>query len=622
MKKLLLAVAALLCLGILAAGQPAAARSVNDFTIPSFEADYYLTQNDKGVAQLRVVETLTARFPSYDQNHGIERALPVKYRQNRLNLSVEAVQANGSNATYTTYKYGNYEVVRIGDADTYVHGDVRYVITYTMRDVITFADVGGKPYPHDEWYWNVNGTDWQQPFGTVKARIHMSRELADKLLPDAVCYTGEYESTDSDCTISYDTSNADVSVKADGSLGPGENLSFVLAFQRGSFVPYQSHPLLGPTVVITSLIAAVVYPLTCFMIFYRRWLLEGRDPQGRGTIVPEYEPPKQLHSVAEAGIVLTKQLAPKYISAVVIDLCVRGYLKLYEEEKGKLFTKKTDYKLEIVKGTSRLSTTDKAVVEALFGKGAAVGAQTNLSTHKNKLYSKMNGIKKDAVQRLVQAKYFPNDPDKQKKRAIGYNLRLAALAFVGIAIGGVVLLGSLNSFVFEGDLAQYYTQFIVLFVVGSTVVLITAIWFGAASAKRSEAGVAMVEYLKGLEMYMKMAEADRIAFLQSVSGAERIDTTDNQQLVKLYEALLPYAMLFGIDKSWAKQFADLYGTDQSPTWYSGRSAFNSAVFASSISGLSSATTSSFTSPSSSGSSGFSGGGFSGGGGGGGGGGGW
>ena len=120
-----------------------------------------------------------------------------------------------------------------------------------------------------------------------------------------------------------------------------------------------------------------------------------------------------------------------------------------------------------------------------------------------------------------------------------------------------------------------------------------------------------------------MAEADRIAYLQSPQGAEKrqIDPNSPKQQIKLFEELLPYAMLFGLEKDWAHQFKDMY--KEPPTWYSGNmNTFNSMYLANSLSQFNSASATAFSAPSSSSSSGMGGGGFSGGGGGGGGGGGW
>jgi hypothetical protein len=48
-----------------------------------------------------------------------------------------------------------------------------------------------------------------------------------------------------------------------------------------------------------------------------------------------------------------------------------------------------------------------------------------------------------------------------------------------------------------------------------------------------------------------MAEADRIAWLQGVTTAPRVDG-EAGTLVRLYERLLPYAVIFGVEDSWAR----------------------------------------------------------------------
>ena len=111
---------------------------------------------------------------------------------------------------------------------------------------------------------------------------------------------------------------------------------------------------------------------------------------------------------------------------------------------------------------------------------------------------------------------------------------------------------------------------------------------------------------------------------QSPERAEKVDIKDPTkpaQLVKLYERVLPYAVLFGQEKEWSKRLGEYYArTNSSPDWYTGNTAFNAVVFSSMMSNFSTAV--STTSASSSSTGGSSGGGSSGGGGGGGGGGGW
>jgi uncharacterized membrane protein len=108
--------------------------------------------------------------------------------------------------------------------------------------------------------------------------------------------------------------------------------------------------------------------------------------------------------------------------------------------------------------------------------------------------------------------------------------------------------------------------------------------------------------------------------LQSPGAKYATNAKEPKRTVNLFEKLLPYAVIFGVEKDWAKQFDNIY--KQPPAWYQGNwSTFNTYMLASHISSATSSFNASFSPPSSSSSSGFSGGG-AGGGGGGGGGGGW
>lgn len=96
---------------------------------------------------------------------------------------------------------------------------------------------------------------------------------------------------------------------------------------------------------------------------------------------------------------------------------------------------------------------------------------------------------------------------------------------------------------------------------------------------------------------------------------------------EVFEKMLPYAMVLGVDKIWGQKFQNMLKTSSlenqqyHSSWYVGSSMMNMNFANTLSSSLSQSIASSSTQPSSSG-SGSGGGGFSGGGGGGGGGGGW
>jgi uncharacterized membrane protein YgcG len=161
--------------------------------------------------------------------------------------------------------------------------------------------------------------------------------------------------------------------------------------------------------------------------------------------------------------------------------------------------------------------------------------------------------------------------------------------------------------------------------------------FAFRPAVPTAAGAVHRDYLLGIRDYLQLAEADRFRMLQSPEGAERVraeglDIRQPAQRVKLYEKLLPFAVLWGVERDWAKELTILYG-DAAPDWFVSAGAFDSAAFSSALGSIATTTiarqtvSSSSSGSSWSGSSGGSfsggsfGGGFSGGGGGGGGGGG-
>jgi uncharacterized membrane protein YgcG len=564
------------------------ALNTNDFSFDSFKADYYLSRDAGHHSHLKAVEHLVAEFPYYNQNHGIERAIPKTYDKHAVKLHIDTVTDDkGNGLSYTTYDSNDNEVLRIGDADSYVHGRQTYTITYSMQDVTkNFND-------HDELFWNTNGTQWQQPFGEVAATLHLDKELASVYNGQLRCLQGAYGA--SNACQTKEASQGDeriVTFTSAGSLMPRENLSYVAGFKQASFAAYQptTWERLYPTLLKLYLVLNIggCIALVIYAVHLARSV--GKSAPGKGVIVPEYTPPKDM-SVLLSAVTIGK--FNKALTAQVIDLAVRHYIKIYEIDRKRLFGKKRSYELEIVKAIDDLAPEEQKFVQMLFG-STEVGHRIDTDYMTKTARSSLQPLSKDMVEQAKTEGIYREDLKSLKKRY--YKKAILAL------ILGIVLLS-------PGVFA------------GSIVVII----YIATMLPLSEKGAAKHDYLDGLNMYMKLAEAERLRVLQSPGGAEKLpagtDPSDKKQLVKLYERLLPYAMLYGIEKEWAKQFAVLY--DQPPDWYAGNwTTFNAAVFASSFNNFNSMSQTSFAPPNSSSSSGFSGGGFSGGGGGGGGGGGW
>ena len=94
------------------------------------------------------------------------------------------------------------------------------------------------------------------------------------------------------------------------------------------------------------------------------------------------------------------------------------------------------------------------------------------------------------------------------------------------------------------------------------VVAILCFGFSGAPERRSQKGSEALEHLQGIRLYLTVAEADRIKVLQSPTGAERtrIDPNDPAAVVKLYEKLLPFAIIWGVEDQWSRTLGERYAT--------------------------------------------------------------
>jgi uncharacterized membrane protein YgcG len=167
---------------------------------------------------------------------------------------------------------------------------------------------------------------------------------------------------------------------------------------------------------------------------------------------------------------------------------------------------------------------------------------------------------------------------------------------------------------------------VVAIILGSVIV----IGFGGVPERRTQKGSEVYEHLQGLRDYLALAEAERLRVLQSPEGAQRtvIDPADDDAVIRLYEKLLPWAMVWGVEKQWQEVLGQRYAETQTQPsniqFSSGFAGLSGFATSAAVGGFAQTVTSSSYSGSGGGSSfsgGSSGGGFSGGGGGGGGGGG-
>jgi uncharacterized membrane protein YgcG len=528
-------------------------------------------------------ETITAQFPDYDQNHGLERIFVDKYDGHPTNLKVTSVtDENGASLPYSL----SGGVMRIGRADTYVHGTKTYVIAFTQRDVTRFyADTN-----RDEFYWDAIGLDWNVPIDSAHETLALNYQLQSARSNTAACYQGAYQST-TKCTI---TSAETGYIASADALQANEGMTIAVGFHKGTFANYQRSLSEKIALVWGAVQAAIMIGVfvSVPVIIWRQRSRMNRTKEVKPTPV-EYLPPGDASVTTSSKII---QVPRAVTTAQIIDLAVRHYIKIYETSPKTLF-KPAEYELEIARDISGLRWEEQELLADSFGGKPVAGDRLQLSSLRNNTSYYMRTLNNDSgLTKLIRGEYGLRELDTTEQS------RLRRYALIVFIIG----------------LVTFSPVFWI--VAGVQLGLSFACW------RLTVKGLALRRYLEGLKEYIGMAEVDRIKLLQSPEGAEKVSKvvngTDTAQLITLYERVLPYAVLFGLEKQWNAELGRYYETTNTqPGWYAGQSGvFNAAVFTAAMSNFSAANN--YASSSSASSGGSGGGGFSGGGGGGGGGGGW
>lgn len=564
----------------------AASADVDDFSYSSWEAHYAVSLDDDGRAVAHVTETLVAEFPDADQNKGIVRGYPERYEGAGISLDIVSVKdADGQPMPYETESDDGMLYVLTGD-DDYVHGATTYVIEYTMRD---FMVTGSKSH-NDEFYWDLLPLDSTQPIDRVDIELSFFGALAHAFTGDSACYEGGYGSSRR-CDLDGPRTDGDAQVfrVTSGERDAGDGITLAIGFDAGTVTqPAARQP--DPVADF----GAAGFGAGALALLTGSWFAVARLARKRriatGIIVAQFDVPDELEPLTAAALI---PRSPNPIPAELVHLAVQGAVRLEEE---------ADSKRPSVRLLDREAVTaplDLATLDAVF----TGGSRLRVIPRTNEKFAKR--MTKLAAKGKAAAKTHGWVTTERSRAAM-------ALAGVGIAL----LLGAVALLVWNLTLDRDMLPLSVAAVIFTfTAAVITSfVAFGKHTVLTRD-GAERYEYLMGLKEFIRVAEADRMRMLQSYQGAER--RSDGQvDVVHLYEKLLPYAMLFGEEKTWTQVLQTAYDTaDTHPIWIA--HAANISIGANLSRYSQSVRSAASYSASSSSSGGSMGGGFSGGGGGGG-----
>ncbi|MDA3145915.1 DUF2207 domain-containing protein [Leucobacter sp. UCMA 4100] len=591
-----LSLVATLFLSVSSLFSPAVTEStVEDFLYESWDTNIDLETTEDGRAVAHVTETLVALFPDHDQNKGIVRGIPAKFHgANSMPENVTVTDENGTPTPFFTETEDRFFVILTGN-DDYVQGRTTYVITYDIPDPVFVPDDAAV----DEFLWDMVSVDRAQAISSFSASVTVDDTLSTAFNGDMTAYAGVAGSRNT-VNLHHEGNRFSIDPLP---LGRDVVVTLGLGFAKDTVVQppkRQSNPVVTimPFAVSLGSMGAAVAAQIAFVRFRRRHRETGR------AIIAQYEAPAQLPPLIAAAIMHPASLDP--IAPEYLHLAVKGNIRIEEQLKpnGNLYRDPRIVLRNMTPGTASHSVTDDALdaamLDALFtSKHPESRAIPKSST---KFASRMGQLTADGKSESDKRGYFTREASPVAK----------ILSLVGIALA--IVSGVLLAYASATGFDRGITLVAMPLMTTSFALSIVGLF---KRRVHTPLGAEAYEYLEGLKLFISVAETERIRMLQSYSGAERAEL-DGVTIVQLYERLLPYATLFGLEKEWSRVLASRYEAERisTPYWYPYLATRGITSMSSSLGAFSGAVTSaaSYTASTSSGSSG---GGFAGGGGGGG-----
>ena len=514
----------------------------------------------------------------FDNNlrHGIYRDIPLRSKKSgtdiyKSHVKMNSVKRNGESEEYTSDT--SYEGVsyRVGSADRYVDSGInKYEFNYTIYNAVFEKD------GIYQVYFNPIGQFWNVPIESADVSISFENNVpvGENEVQKLEVYTGEYGETGQNYTILQ--KSGIIKIKTSEVLEPRNGLSFRLNLKTDKISPtwldklevlYYADPLViaGPVIILMLAIYGFV-----------TWFLFGRDPAGKA-VIPEFNIPKDISPMYAAYIKGVRD--PKEMLTIgMLSLLSKDYVTAEDKEgNGK------NVKYRLVKDTEinpELSPEEKALLCVLSDD------EKNIFKNEQGLYDAAKKILGTLETRYNKKIYIDNNLFKYP-----FILGIIMVFIIGMGIQNIagsiidgmgfiipiiiiffssltIVLSILKRAFSQNTLLSMLIRLMVVMCLGimtqMTGFIITVIIFIMYSiyskliGKYTNEGIRHKEYLDGMKMYIKTAEANQI-----------MKFNDVDELVGYFKGILPYAVALGVKNEAIKlmqKTIKLYNFDEN-TYY-------------------------------------------------------
>lgn len=234
---------------------------------------------------------------------------------------------------------------------------------------------------------------------------------------------------------------------------------------------------------------------------------------------------------AEAGTLVDGNVSGRAITSTLVDLAIKGYIRIIERDETLLGYNLKDYTLRLLisrPAWQNLAGHELIVLDSVFPLDTMVdGAtqtETTLSNLKESFYIAVPRIREE-IQRTLRSKKL-----NSARSGVG-----TAMAVAGLLLIAMLFLGPQLTSIFQLD--DSYR----LLVVSVQLILGFALLFGGTFGSKPVPGSCARSQCLGFKEFMTRVDSDRLMRMPP-------DT---------FEKYLPYAMAFGVEQYWARAFQGL-----------------------------------------------------------------
>lgn len=522
-----------------------------------------------------VTEDISVNF--IGKSHGIIRYIPLENGGRYLDSRISDLEVN---QPYEKSTEDGFLVLKTGVPTRYADRHTQYTFSYK-------TDVGYDPNEgYDQFYFNIIGSGWDVTIYNASFEIEFpSTSFSDVTFCDVLC---------GDRKVDFDVEKRGDGFVIKGEcsyVSPGEALTIGVSLPEGWYQgarqPWSARGFFN----VFSVLLLLVCPAACYFI----WSTFGRDRVP--VVLARYEAPEGFSPLV-VGYIADGTVDDKDITSMLYYWADKGYLFITEKKKGVFtFTKITEpencpeYEKQLFRAFFRNADSNGTVDLERLGQSNFYEAMMKVRLEIRQAFSKDKALKKASCIKYQILSFF-----------IGI-LPLVSLTFAafldqitGFEAFACCLFSLGFSFLFFGLVELYFERYyvrkrqlpmqigllclaLVIMVFGLVigfsngvnffssllcpVSTLCCVFFACITSKRSAYGDEMLEEVLGYREFIDKVELDRL-------------NTMIESDPELFYHVLSYAVVLGLEESWAKKFTNIAVAQ--PSWYRGRNDMLDALY--------------------------------------------